>query len=80
MKVKLQKWGNSMGIRIPNLLLKEFDLKLNDELKLTYDDDKIIITKSKNKQISLAELFKNYKGKNLAKDFEWDESVGKEIW
>ena len=80
MEVKLQKWGNSMGIRIPNILLKEFDLKLNDELKLTYDDDKIIITKSKNKQISLAELFKNYKGKNLAKDFEWDESVGKEIW
>lgn len=80
MEVKLQKWGNSMGIRIPNILLKEFGLKLNDELKLTYDDDKIIITKSKNKQISLAELFKNYKGKNLAKDFEWDESVGKEIW
>ena len=24
--------------------------------------------------------FKEYKGKNLAKEFSWDESVGKEIW
>ena len=29
---------------------------------------------------SLKERFNNYTGKNLAKEFEWDESVGNEIW
>jgi hypothetical protein len=33
------------------------------------DNDKKIISISKNKKISLSEKFKNYKGENLAKDF-----------
>lgn len=33
------------------------------------DNDKKIISISKNKKISLNEKFKNYKGENLAKDF-----------
>ena len=80
METKLQKWGNSNGIRIPNVLLKALNLKSNDIVKLEQVDDKIIITKSNNKKISLKERFNNYTGKNLAKEFEWDESVGNEIW
>ena len=80
METKLQKWGNSNGIRIPNVLLKVLNLKSNDIVKLEQVDDKIIITKSNNKKISLKERFNNYTGKNLAKEFEWDESVGNEIW
>ena len=43
-------------------------------------NDKIIISKLKNKHITLKERIKQYKGSNLAKDFIWDENVGKEIW
>ena len=35
---------------------------------------------SDNKKISLEEKFANYKGENLAKEFEWDNPKGKEIW
>ena len=80
MEARLQKWGNSDGIRIPSALLRSLNLKTNDIVNLTIEDEKIIITKSKNKKISLRELFKNYNGENLAKDFEWDEPEGKEIW
>ena len=34
----------------------------------------------KSKNTSLKEKFKHYKGKNLAKEFSWDENVGKEKW
>jgi len=54
-------------------------LKTNDKVNLDYLDDKIIISKPK-KKISLEEKFANYKGENLAKDFEWDNPKGKEIW
>ena len=80
MKVILQKWGNSDGIRIPSSLLKALNLKTNDRIELIQDGDKIIISKSKNKNISLAQLFKEYNGENLTKEFEWDEPRGKEIW
>ena len=80
MEIVIKKWGNSDGIRIPNNILKALNLKTNDVLNIDTDGKKIIINVPKKKKISLANEFKNYKGKNLAKDFSWDESVGKEIW
>jgi len=80
MEARLQKWGNSDGIRIPKSILKSLNIKTNDILNIEQQDDKIVISISKKRKISLADRFKEYKGKNLAKDFSWDESVGKEIW
>lgn len=80
MEAKLQRWGNSDGIRIPNTILKALNLKTNDKVELIQEEDKIIITKSKNKKISLEERFREYNGNNLSKDFEWDEPRGNEIW
>ena len=80
MEVRLQKWGNSDGIRIPSTILKMLNLKTNDILELIEKDGKIIISKSMNKKISLEERFKKYKGENLAKEFSWDEPRGNEIW
>ena len=80
MEARLQKWGNSLGIRIPNSLLKDLNLKLNDIIKLEKEENRIVMTKSSKPTISLAERFKNYKGPNLAKEFEWDDPRGNEIW
>ena len=80
MEVKLQKWGNSEGIRIPSSVLKSLELKTNDKLELQLNEDKIIIFKPKTKEDVLEEKFKKYNGENLAKEFEWDEPKGKEIW
>ena len=80
MEVRIQKWGNSDGIRIPSILIKSLGLKTNDFINIEQIEDKLVISKSNKKKISLEEKFKNYNGKNLAKEFEWDNPVGKEIW
>ena len=80
MEARLQKWGNSDGIRIPSGILKALNLKTNDSINLEQVDDKIVISKMKKKKISLEERFKEYNGENLAKDFSWDDAKGKEIW
>ena len=80
MEIRIQKWGNSDGIRIPNSILKSLNIKTNDILNIEQEDGRIVISIPKRKKISLADKFKEYKGENLAKDFSWDESVGKEIW
>lgn len=80
MEARLQKWGNSDGIRIPSSILKSLNLKTNDILNIEQKEDKIIISIPKKKKISLEERFKNYHDNNLAKDFSWDDPVGREIW
>lgn len=80
MEIRLQRWGNSFGIRIPKNILNEFKLNNNDILKLEKEDDKIIITVPKKQKVDLEKLFNDYKGNNLSKEFSWDEPVGREIW
>lgn len=80
MEARIQKWGNSDGIRIPSSILKSLNIKTNDILNIEQKDDKIIISVPKKKKISLEDRFKEYHGKNLAKEFSWDENVGREIW
>lgn len=79
-EIKLQKWGNSLGIRIPSNILKSLNLKTNDIVDIKEEDDKIIITKLEKKSFSLKQRIKEYEGKNLSKDFEWDNPQGREIW
>ena len=80
MEARLQKWGNSDGIRIPSSILKSLNLKTNDKINLEQVDDKIVISKQINSKMSLNEKFKEYHGENLAKEFSWDDAIGKEIW
>lgn len=75
MEIRLQKWGNSLGIRIPSTILKS-----NEKINLDLDDDRIIITKAKKGKISLKERFNEYNGDKLTKEFNWDDARGREIW
>lgn len=34
MEIKIQKWGNSCGVRIPSQILNELNLKENDILRI----------------------------------------------
>ncbi len=80
MEIKLQKWGNSYGVRIPSTFLKTLNIGKNDKVLIEQKEDKIIISKSKKQKISLTERFKNYKGENESSEFVWDDPVGREIW
>ncbi len=80
MEARLQKWGNSDGVRIPKAFLQSLNLKTNDKIIIEQVDDKIVISKCNKDKISLKELFDEYHGKNMTKEFEWDDARGREIW
>ena len=79
MKARLQKQGNSDGIRISSSILKALDLKTNDKINLEQVENKLIISKQVKSKNSLEERFSEYNGENLAKEFSWDDASGKEI-
>ena len=68
MKVKNPKSDNSSE----NCILKLIHIE--------QDGDKFIASIPKKRKISLKERFQEYHSENLAKEFSWDENVGKEIW
>lgn len=88
MLVKIQKWGNSQGIRIPKVVLDSLGIKENDKVELTQDADSITIRKSKTShRQNLEEYLTSYYGKPInqielprSEEYDWGKPVGEEIW
>ena len=76
---KIQKWGNSQGIRIPKKMLETLNLKVNDSISIE-EEDCLKIKKIEIELSNIEKLFLNYDGKYEKIDLDWDNEVGKEIW
>jgi antitoxin MazE len=84
MIAKLQKWGNSQGIRIPKQLLMLAAFKEDDEVEIIAEYDKIIIRHPEKtiKKYKIEELFAEYdvERKCKTKEDDWGSPSGKEEW
>jgi antitoxin MazE len=82
MLAKIQKWGNSQGLRLTKNLLADAQLGVGDEVDISVKDGVMIVTPAKKirgkHQIEdlVARIPENYQ----ANEVEWGEPVGKEVW
>jgi antitoxin MazE len=80
MKAKVQKWGNSLGIRIPRTLAQEVSLETDSEVDLSSKDGTIVITPSRQKRLSLRQLLSKVTDANLHAEIPSGEIEGREAW
>jgi antitoxin MazE len=74
----VRKWGNSLGIRIPNTIARELSLKDGSFVDIKDKGNEIIIKpKEKNK---LPEILNKINEKNIHGEVETHGPVGNEIW
>jgi antitoxin MazE len=45
---KMQKWGNSYGVRIPKIILDQMDLPLNTRFEVRIENGAIMLTPAHN--------------------------------
>lgn len=81
-EVKLQKWGNSQGIRIPKDLLEQIGVQDSKDVSFEVQvNSSEIALKPILKLSPLEQLFAGYDDSQPKIKFEWDdEPAGKEIW
>ena len=78
MEATVKKWGNSLGVRIPNLIVRELALKDGSLVNIN-DRGKEIIIKPVHKN-KLSEMLNDINEHNIHKEIETGGPVGKEIW
>ena len=77
-QVAIRAWGNSQGIKIPKSILEQLNLKTSDVLEIEVEGGVIMLRKPfvhKTFEERLAE----FNGEISVCDFDWGESVGREI-
>lgn len=78
MKTVIKRWGNSLGIRIPNFIVKEFSLKDGSSIEIEEKDNQIIIYPEN--KLKLNDLLKKIDKSNIHFEIETGDQVGNEIW
>ena len=77
---KIQKWGDSQGLRFTKALLQETQINVGVEVSVSVQNGRIIIeppTKVRGKY-DLKELVSKIPQEYQAEELDWGEPVGKE--
>ena len=82
MLAKIQKWGNSQGLRLAKGLLADAQLDVGDEVDISVDDGIIIVKPAKRirGRHKLKDLVSRIPKNYQTGEVDWGEPVGKEIW
>ena len=80
METTIQKWGNSLGIRLPKTIVKRQSLREGSRVVLDEQKIGIIIRKSVEEEVNLDDLVRRITKKNRHPETDWGKPVGKEVW
>jgi antitoxin MazE len=79
-QTRVQKWGNSLGVRIPRGLAEEVGLGAGTEVSLSAKDGELVVKPSIPARLSLDDLLADVSEENLHSSIDTGSAVGAEIF
>ena len=80
MQARVQKWGNSLAVRIPKSFASQSHLAQNSVVEMSLQDGKIVLLPVAAPEATLAELLEDVTAKNRHGETQTGNSVGREVW
>ncbi|HEV7798027.1 MAG TPA: AbrB/MazE/SpoVT family DNA-binding domain-containing protein [Pyrinomonadaceae bacterium] len=80
MKATIQKWGNSLALRIPKSFATHSSIVQGTVVDLSLDNGRMIVEPTKEQNYSLEDLLARVTKKNLHSEVDFGASLGKEVW
>jgi antitoxin MazE len=80
MYTRVQKWGNSLAVRIPKSFAAEVGLEQDTEVELSLLDGKLVLMPVVPHRSLLAALLAQITDENLHSEVATGDSVGNEGW
>ena len=80
MCTKVQKWGNSLAIRIPKAFAQEAHLTKESLVEVTVVDGRIVIERAPTSSWSLDQLLEGVTDDNIHHEIDTGGPVGNETW
>jgi antitoxin MazE len=80
MLTKIQKWGNSLALRIPKTFALDANLENDSTVEISLVDGKIVIKPVTAPQWTLEELLAGINQENIHHEVDTGALVGNEAW
>ena len=79
MRTRVQKWGNSLAVRIPKPFAEGAGLRPKSEVEVSLENGEVRLTPVR-PQWKLRQLLSEVSKKNLHSEFDSGPAVGREAW
>lgn len=79
MRTTIQKWGNSLAVRIPNTFAKEAGMTSGTAVEITQEKGKVVVAPVKEPEYALDALLKDVTKQNIHREIDFGGPVGREI-
>lgn len=82
MITKVQKWGNSQGLRLSKTLLSDASIAIGDEVDVVVREGMLIVTPVRRVRggHDLRDLVRRIPKGRRAGEMPWGPPVGREVW
>ena len=80
MKTLVQRWGNSLALRIPKTFAEEISVRAGDEVEMNVTKGRLVIAPRPPRDSHLADLVAEIRPGNLHKEIVVHGPKGKEVW
>lgn len=80
MRTTVQKWGNSLAVRIPNPYAKELRMTPGAVVDVTVADGTLVVAPAPAPEYRLDDLLKDITAKTLHEPVDFGEAMGREAW
>lgn len=80
MRVRVQKWGNSLALRIPKAFAAEVRLQQDSVVDVSVRDGKIVVEPQATQAWTLEQLLAGVTDQNLHGEVKTGPAVGNEAW
>ena len=78
MRTKIQKWGNSLGLRIPRSLAEEAGVEAGSEVDLSIRRGDLVVKPARRTKYRLNDLLRQMTSKNIHAEVDAGAPVGRE--
>ncbi len=80
MLTHVQKWGNSLALRIPQSVAREIGLSQDSAVEVSLVDGKLVIVPVVKRKRTLERLLAQVTDENIHAEIDTGSAVGRELW
>jgi antitoxin MazE len=80
MNATIQKWGNSLALRIPKAVARDVQLENGSQVNLAVQNGRVIIEPTQTPKYRLEDLLNGISKKNVHRSVDTGPAVGREVW
>ena len=80
MLTRIQKWGNSLGLRIPKTLAADAHVAEGTSVELNVENGRLIVAPQRRAKCSIEHLVADITPENLHGETDTGLPLGREVW